>query len=173
MKFSQTLFQRPEFVSLDFAALPLLDFAVGQLQRGREQADSLVSCQLVSLFMTQLCQRYSATASLPPRHARLALAELDRLIDRRLAEPPSNGELAAAINLSESHFICLFQRQLGVTPQQYVMNRRLQRAQYLLLNSALPLAAVADEVGFADASSFSRAYKRRFQTTPGSLRRAR
>lgn len=170
LNFSQTLFQRAEFVCLDGAAMPLLDFAASQLRRGLAQDDSVVSYQLVSLFMTQLVQLYSSTAALPLRGSRLAIGELDRLIDRRLAEPPSNGELAAAVNLSESHFHCLFQRQLGMTPQQYVMRRRLQRAQFLLLNSAMSLAAVADEVGFADASSFSRAYKSRFQQTPGAAR---
>lgn len=173
LDFSQTLFQRPEFVCLDAATLPLLDFAARQLSCGREQGGALVSYQLVSLFMTQLCQLYSSAAPLPGQGSRLAVAELDRLIDRRLAEPPSNGELAAVVNLSESHFHCLFQRQLGMTPQQYVMNRRLQRAQFLLLNSAMSLAAVAEEVGFADASSFSRAYKGRFKQTPGSVRAAR
>lgn len=172
LKFSETLFQHPEFITLDAASMPLLDFAATQLQRGVEQGSSLVSCQLVSLFMTQLVQLHSAVPQ-HPWDSRLALAELNRLIDRRLTEPPCNGELAAVLNLSESHFNFLFQRRFAMTPQQYVMSRRMQRAQFLLLNSAMSLAAVADEVGFADASSFSRAYKSRFQQTPGSVRAAR
>lgn len=170
LDFSQTLFQQPEFVRLDAATLPLLDFAARQLSCSRGQGEALVSYQLVSLFMTQLSQRYSTAVQPPACGSRLAVGELDRLIDRRLSEPPSNGELAAAVNLSESHFHYLFQHQVGVTPQQYVMNRRLQRAQFLLLNSSLSLAAVAEEIGFADASSFCRAYKRRFKQTPGSVR---
>lgn len=172
LRFSETLFQRPEFISLDAAAMPLLDFAAGQLQPAAQRGGALVSCQLVSLFMTQLVQRYASVPPLPCG-SRLVVAELNRLIDRRLAEPPCNGELAAALNLSESHFNFLFQRRFAMTPQQYVMSRRMQRAQFLLLNSAMPLAAVADEVGFADASSFSRAYKSRFKQTPGSTRSAR
>lgn len=172
LKLSETLFQRAEFITLDAAAMPLLDFAAGQLQGDAGRSSALVNYQLVSLFMTQLVQRYSSVPPLPA-DSRLALAELNRLIDRRLAEPPCNGELAAALNLSESHFNFLFQRRFAMTPQQYVMSRRMQRAQYLLLNSAMPLAAVADEVGFADASSFSRAYKSRFKQTPGATRNAR
>nr|WP_298164104.1 helix-turn-helix domain-containing protein [uncultured Pseudomonas sp.] len=171
LKFSETLFQRAEFITLDAAAMPLLDFAAGQLQRDTGRS-ALVNYQLVSLFMTQLVQHYSSVPPLPAQ-SRLALAELNRLIDRRLAEPPCNGELAAALNLSESHFNFLFQRRFAMTPQQYVMSRRMQRAQYLLLNSTMPLAAVADEVGFADASSFSRAYKSRFKQTPGATRNVR
>lgn len=172
LTFSETLFQHPEFITLDAAAMPLLDFAAGQLQRGAKRDSALVSYQLVSLFMTQLVQLHSSVPQLPCG-SRLALAQLNQLIDRRLAEPPCNGELAAALNLSESHFNFLFQRKFAMTPQQYVMIRRMQRAQFLLLNSAMPLAAVADEVGFADASSFSRAYKSRFNQTPGSTRSAR
>ncbi len=68
LDFSRTLFQRPQFVCLDGAALPLLDFAAGQLRRGHEPADALVSYQLVSLFMTQLCQLYASAT--PPLGAR-------------------------------------------------------------------------------------------------------
>jgi transcriptional regulator GlxA family with amidase domain len=52
------------------------------------------------------------------------------------------------------------------------MHRRLQQAQYLLLNSRMPLAALAQEVGFADASSFSRAFKNHFSETPSAARRS-
>jgi AraC-like DNA-binding protein len=172
LQFGDTLFQRPEIIRLDAVTLPLLDFAATQLQQAQQPGRSLVSCQLVSLFMTQLCQLYQSDAPQAPLRWRLDVTELNRFIDRRLAEPPSNAELASAMNLSESHFYALCQRQLGVTPQQYLMNRRLQQAQYLLLNSRMPLAALALEIGFADASSFSRAFKSHFNETPGAARRS-
>ncbi|MBY4675888.1 helix-turn-helix transcriptional regulator [Marinobacterium arenosum] len=171
MPFGDTLFRQPEFISLNREMAPLLEFAASQLQPAAEPANTLLRCQLVSLFMTQLCRIYSAEQTQPLINQRLNSIELDAFIDRRLAEPPSNGELAYAMNLSESHFYCLFQRQFGMTPQQYVSQRRLQRARLLLINSKLPLAAIAAEVGFADASSFSRAYKKQFNETPGVARR--
>ncbi len=171
LSFSETLFQRPEFISLSPEIIPLLDYAAGQLQRGKEQTNPVVSCQLVSLFMTQLCRSYSAQQAMPVANQRLRVAALDNIIDRRLAYPPDNAELANAMNLSESHFYYLCQRQLGMTPQRYMMCRRMQRAQFLVLNSQMPLVALAAEVGFADGSSFSRAYKNFFQQTPGKARR--
>jgi AraC-like DNA-binding protein len=172
LHFSDTLFQRPEIITLDAVTLPLLDFAATQLQQAQQPGKALVSCQLVSLFMTQLCQLYASDSTRLAARARLDIAELNRFIDRRLAEPPSNAQLASAMNLSESHFYALCQRQLGVTPQHYLMHRRLQQAQYLLLNSRMPLAALAQEVGFADASSFSRAFKNHFSETPSAARRS-
>lgn len=171
LSLKDTLFQRPEIVSLDADSLPLLDFAAARLQQENDQGNPLLSCQLVSLFMTQLCQLYQTGIPQPASQARLNVAALNRFIDQRLDLPPDNAELAHAMNLSESHFYHLCQRQFGVTPQQYLMNRRLHHARTLLLDSQMTLAALALEVGFADASSFSRAYKSRFHETPGSARR--
>ncbi|UTW13552.1 helix-turn-helix transcriptional regulator [Marinobacterium rhizophilum] len=172
LQFSETLFQRPDIIPLNASTLPLLDFAASQLERGPDQSNALVSCQLVSLFMTQLCQLYLSDSVPVPARTRLDVAQLNRYIDSQLAQAPSNAALASSMNLSESHFHYLFQRQFGTTPQQYLMHRRLQHARYLLLNSRMPLATLALEVGFADASSFSRAYKKRFNETPGQARRA-
>lgn len=171
LRFRDTLFQRPEILSLDAQTIPLLDFAANQLERSKAQGNTLVSCQLVSLFMTQLCQLYRSSPAQPIAWTRLDITSLNRFIDSRLAEPPTNAELARAVNLSESHFYHLCQSKLGMTPQQYQMNRRLQHARNLLLGSRIPLASLALEVGFSDASSFCRAYKHRFNETPGSARR--
>jgi len=170
LSFAESLFGRAEFVCLDAETLPLIEFATTQLTRAEGQGRPLVTCQLVAMLMTQLSQLCTSGIGQVPVKARLNLPELNRMINERLHFPPTNSELAAQVNLSESHFNYLFQRQYKTTPQQHVMNLRMRRAQFLLLNSALPLAAIAAEVGFADASSFSRAYKCRFNETPGSLR---
>ncbi|MEH6580220.1 MAG: AraC family transcriptional regulator [Amphritea sp.] len=172
ISFSETLFQQPEFISLNPEMLPLLDFAAGQLLSGKEQTNPQVNCQLISLFLTQICQIYSPKLTRQVVNKRLDAARLNDVIDRRLAEPPGNSELAYTLHLSESHFYCLCQRQFGMTPQQYVMMRRMRRAQFLLVNSKMPLAVLAAELGFSDASSFSRAYKNYYQETPGRARRS-
>lgn len=172
LSIDDTLFSRANFIRLDDETMTLLAFAAKQLTRVPQRDASVVTCQMVSLFMTQLIRLYSSEPVRPLTNTRLDRARLDRLVDQRLAQPPTNGEMAECVNLSESHFIYLFRRQFGMTPQQYVMELRMRRAQFLLLNSHIPLAAVADEVGFSDASSFCRAYRRRFQETPGATRRS-
>lgn len=170
LSFKDTLFQQPEFLSLDPELMPMLDFAASQLVRGHEQTNRQINCQLISLFMTQLSKGYAADIQALKSH-RLNTAELNSFIDQRLSSPPSNAELASALYLSESHFYYLCQHEFGLTPQQYVMSRRMQRAQFLLENTKYPLAVLAAELGFADPSSFSRAFKRFFQVTPGNARR--
>lgn len=72
----------------------------------------------------------------------LDTGRLNIIIAQRLDRPPANAELAYALHLSESHFYCPCQRQFGITPQQYVINRRMQRAHFLLSSTKMPLAAL-------------------------------
>jgi AraC family transcriptional regulator len=171
MSFKDTLFQRPEIVSLNPEILPLLDFAAKQLLSGKDQINPQLNCQLVSLFMTQLCQMYSPGVIRPITHNRLNTLRLNDFIDQRLSNPPNNSELANALYVSESHFYSLCHSQFGMAPQQYLMNRRMQRANFLLINSRMTLTILATELGFSDASSFSRAYKKYYHATPSSARR--
>lgn len=79
-------------------------------------------------------------------------------------------ELAAIANLSPYHFLRLFKQSTGLTPHQYLLQRRIDQAQWLLQHSALSIAAVAVAVGFCDQSHFSRYFKRQVGATPSQVR---
>lgn len=175
LSFKETILQSPEFITLSPELLPLLDFAANQLAKAdhliNQQSRYQINCQLITLFITQLCQQYSSTAVTECHHRRLNRGVLNSYIDQHFSTPPSNLELANVLNLSESHFYYLCQKELCQTPQQYIMSRRMNRARYLLQNSEILPGILADELGFSDASSFSRAFKRYFNITPGNARK--
>lgn len=171
LSFKDTIFSQPEFISLSPDALPLLDFAAQQLKQSHQHRNQALNCQLVSLFMTQLCSLYSADRVKPVNRGHIDAQALNRYIDQSLSQPLSNAVLAERLNLSESYFYAIFQQQFGISPQKYLMNRRLQAARHQLLTSRKTLATLADELGFHDASSFSRAFKKQFGRSPGALRR--
>lgn len=170
LSLQQTLFSNPEFVELAPASQPLLEFAGQQLVNGAA-ANQLINYQLVTLLLTQLCQQFSPDSIRPLVNQRINPQQLNRYIDQHIAEPLSNARLASAMHLSESYFYAIFQQQFATTPQRYILNRRMQAACYQLQHSRKSLAVLADELGFADAASLSRAFKRHFQQTPGSLRK--
>ena len=79
--------------------------------------------------------------------------------------------MAAVAHLSVYHFARQFRAATGLPPHQYVIARRVKRAQQLLQASAdLPLAEVAACVGFSDQSQFCRHFKRLVGVTPGQFR---
>ncbi len=82
-------------------------------------------------------------------------------------------EVARRCNLSLSQFGRTFKKTTGLTPHRWLVKLRLERAQDLLLWSALPLAEIALDCGFSEQSHFTRTFTRLVGTSPGEWRRQR
>lgn len=107
-----------------------------------------------------------AKGGLPPYKLRQALELIKAHIDR----PLYLVQLAAAVALSPFHFHREFKRSTGITPHRYMVQMRIERAKTLLAESDVPLAVMAAQLGFADQSHFTSAFRRRTSMTPRSYR---
>ena len=93
-------------------------------------------------------------------------------IVEHLARRISVAELAQVACLSPSHFHAQFKDSVGLTPHQYLLKTRLDRAARLLRESALPLIRIAEECGFSSQSALTTAMRRYLGLTPKRLRGA-
>lgn len=75
-------------------------------------------------------------------------------------------ELAEYSCLSVNHLLRTFKQAFNLTPHQFLIQLRLQRAQVLLRNTNYPVAEVVSLIGFECPSSFIRLFREHFQTTP-------
>ncbi len=80
-------------------------------------------------------------------------------------------DLALEFNLSPSYLQRLFKHQTGVCMGEWINEQRLQRAAHLLANSYLSVKEIAHNVGYEHASSFIRAFGRRFTQAPARYRK--
>ncbi|MDE1959623.1 MAG: helix-turn-helix transcriptional regulator, partial [Xanthomonadaceae bacterium] len=62
---------------------------------------------------------------------------------------------------------------MGSTPMQYLMQWRMLLAANLLCRSDVPLARIAEDVGYRTDTAFSRAFRREYGTPPATWRRNR
>ena len=102
----------------------------------------------------------------------LDLQRLDDYIGEHLARRISVAELAHEMCLSPSHFHAQFKDSVGLTPHQYLLQTRLDRAARMLRESNLPLVRIAEECGFSSQSALTTAMRRYMGLTPKRLRAA-
>lgn len=122
----------------------------------------------------RLQQRAASRYATPRERGRLSAAQarrVEELVQARLTQSLSIGELAQAAGFSKTQFVRLFKNTFTCTPYQYIFNARLQRARALVQDSAQPLAGIAEDAGFSSQSHMTTAFLRAFGVTPGGLRR--
>lgn len=143
----------------------------------QDRSNHLQLSHSASLLLISLLQRYSNVEwQLPRVSGGLAPFMLHRLkawIDEHLAEAMTLADMAAQTELSEYHFAHMFKQSTGVSPHQYVLQQRLQRAHDLALHSTQPLTNIALQCGFSSASHFSTRFKQYYGYRPSELRLGR
>jgi AraC-like DNA-binding protein len=79
-------------------------------------------------------------------------------------------ELADMCNVSEAYFRRLFKLLVGVSPRQYVLTLRIQKAKQMLSEGRERVQTIADECGFESGAHFSRTFKKHVGMTPAEYR---
>ena len=102
-----------------------------------------------------------------------ATANIKEFIDRNYAKPLTVAALARRARLSPFHFIRTFRAAVGMTPHQYVRERRLERARHLLSTTSMPVTEVCQAVGFTSLGSFSTLFRRATGQSPNAFRAAK
>ena len=102
---------------------------------------------------------------------RSALRRVTDYVNDNLSLDVGLSEMAGVANLSRYHFSRQFKRSTGLTPHQYVIRRRVQRARELLSGTDLSVGDVASAVGFTHQSHLAHHVRRHYGVAPTSLRR--
>ncbi|WP_370646040.1 helix-turn-helix transcriptional regulator [Brachybacterium sp. ACRRE] len=92
------------------------------------------------------------------------------LLDRDFAGRWDLGSMARAAHLSPTHFRRCFLRAFGRSPSAYLTARRIERAQWLLRTSDLPITQIARHVGYESLGTFTRTFHRMVGRTPSAHR---
>jgi AraC family transcriptional regulator len=106
--------------------------------------------------------------TLPGHKLRHAVAFMASHLER----PFDLGTLAKETAMSKFHFSRLFKKATGLTPSQYFIRQRIQRAQQLLRETDLSVIEIGLSVGYSNPSHFSQVFRRAVGVSPGDYRLA-
>jgi AraC-like DNA-binding protein len=124
---------------------------------------------LEEIGATETPAKEQARGGLAPWQIRKVTAHVDAHLDR----PIRNEDLAAIVRLNPSHFGRAFRNSVGEPPHEYVIRRRVERAQGLMLSTDASLSDIALDCGLADQSHLTRLFRRIVGESPRAWRRAR
>ncbi|AMN34997.1 AraC family transcriptional regulator [Clostridium perfringens] len=79
-------------------------------------------------------------------------------------------EIADYVNLSRSYLYKMFIKNLGISPQRYLINLRMYKATLLLKGTKLPIGEVASRIGYSDSLLFSKTFSKHFSMSPLNYR---
>lgn len=130
---------------------------------------------LTQVLVIHLLRYYSAfTQTITFENRSLTHAQLQQAIDyihTHLDRDLSLVQIAEVINISPTYFASLFKRATGISPHQYVIQQRVERAKLLLTTTDLAIANVAFQVGFSSQSHLTQHFKRLTGMTPKQVSR--
>jgi AraC family transcriptional regulator len=157
---------------------PMID-RVGRALRAEDDGDALqgpsagATCLAIVLRLLTLRSNTLPPQARPPRTAlpKWRLKRAFDYIEEHLAEPVTLADVAAYAGLSRMYFAAQFRAATGLRPHEYLLRRRIERAQELLSVSHLTLVEVALSVGFQTQAHFTTVFKRFAGDTPLQWRR--
>ena len=97
---------------------------------------------------------------------------IDNYITLHIERKIRVSELAGLVFLSSSQFFDRFRLQTGMTPQQYILNKRLKGAQDALTMTDDPLIEIAGRFGFTNQSALTRAFTQHLNISPARYRKS-
>jgi AraC-like DNA-binding protein len=152
-------------------SVPRKDITVDSLGRALLEADRLggsfgklyADCISIAIITKLLASANRPATTERPKVGELARWRLKRAMDyveARLDKPVSLADVASSAGLTRMHFAAQFRAATGMRPHEYLLRRRIERAQEMLVGTGMSLVDVALSVGFQTQAHFTSVFKR-------------
>jgi AraC-like DNA-binding protein len=115
----------------------------------------------------------TTTATTKFKNKGLTRTQLQQVLDyiqTHLDRDLSLAELAETLNFSPTYFATAFKQASDISPHQYVIQQRVERAKLMLKKTDLAIADIALQVGFSSQSHLTQQLKRITGMTPKQIR---
>lgn len=128
----------------------------------RPFCDKVESRGIIFILLSRFLKRATPKVAIADNRIRKVLEH----IRRNISMPADIKRLAEMACMSKDHFIRTFKKETGETPNTYIMKKKMEAAELLLITTDCSIKNVAKSVGYEDCSYFNKSFKRYSGTTP-------
>ena len=126
---------------------------------------------LLYLFFSKLCENHKETSSLTrEENTNNYINKAIEFIQNNYHNPIKVSDIANYVCLNRSYLSTVFQNNLNMSPQKFLMEFRITKAATLLYDTDLPITNIAYSCGYSDPLAFSKAFKKIKGVSPKEYR---
>lgn len=165
--------KRASFNSANLPPMPQLLPVLAEAEAARDERDNGAFEELTLRLVGAV---FSILAGARPSVSRTSasaekrITDAVRRIEARADEPIALADLARDAAMSPYHFLRTFRQVVGMTPHQFILQTKLQRAAVRLRRTDDAISAIAFDEGFNDLSTFNRRFRRLMGMNPSDYR---
>lgn len=145
-----------------------------QMQETCQGSDIFSALKSKQLLLELVCYYMEScppgTVSLIEHSFDSPLSDAVAYVEEHLNENVTVQQMAEAAGYHASHFTALFRQHLGISPGQFILSKKTERAAELLTATSMPVSAIAEALGFASQFYFSNFFKKQTGMTPSQYR---
>lgn len=156
---------RPGFSAQIFSMIKHF-FELSDFSTPLSQGEAIIKAQEIFLYLLK-SSHYSSTVNTKEMSmVKKAEFHLGETLEKRV----SMKDIAKEIGLGYESFRKIFKKKNGLSPQYYRINKRIEKAQALLLNHELNINEIGEILGYQDTSAFVKQFKKLSACTPKQFR---
>lgn len=126
----------------------------------------------LQILLMRICVRLSETLRKRGEALSPTVHAIKQYLDNHVLQPFDSLRLAAHIGLSLKQINRLFKKELGTTIYNYVINKKIDSAKLMLLDTPLTIGAIGDQLGYGDPHYFSNLFFSKTGVRPSEFRKA-
>lgn len=125
---------------------------------------------LLIMFLSELIEEAGKNVIISSNYKELYIKKSLQFVETNYSSKISISEMAKSVGLNKNYFSTFFRENIGVTPQQYIIKYRINKACELMSNEGLTIGDISRSVGYDDTLGFSKIFKKEKGMSPKKYR---
>jgi AraC-like DNA-binding protein len=121
---------------------------------------------LLIMFLSELIEEAEKNVIISSNYKEMYIKKSLQFVEANYSSKISISEMAKGVGLNKNYFSTFFRENIGVTPQQYIIKYRINKACELMSNQGLTIGDISRSVGYNDTLGFSKIFKKEKGISP-------